>query len=640
MGIDKQSFVSALLDGHGYPAVGPYPESFSFGGGSVTAPDYDPEGACRLLESAGWTDTDGDGVREKDGQELALRWLTYPSRQELPLLAESAQAMLGKLGIRVEVNCTASHNTLRTDPGGWDLYASAMVTAPTGAPEYFFASCCLEDSPSNIGHYHSDRLEALADELAVTFDPDRRSQLAVEMQQVLLDDDAYVFCSHLQMSLIAREGVTGLIAHPCDYYEITVTWMWNNPRRAAEFSPMGGCFMAEMPLLQCDGLTVRYRDRAAVQDVSFSVLPGQAVAVVGESGSGKSTLLRAVMGLAGPGSRAEGSVRFAGRELAGLSPGALRQLRAPAWGWCSRTREHRSGPVRTIGSQMFECLAAHRRLSPPGGRRLALDLFARLDLPDGEALWHSLPGALSGGMLQRVGIAMALLPRPALLLADEPTSALDVLARRQVVAELARARQLAGTAILLVTHDLPWRRPWPTGWWCWTGAGWPNPARRSRCCAIPKAKSPAGCWLRCPGCTGAPIKGGGRMVPLLQAEHLTKVFPRRGRRHFGRGAGCELFPLPGGGAGHCGRLRQRQEHAGPAGHPADRPPPPGGFFWTGGTSPAPKAGRCGRSAGASRWCSSPPPTPSTRGRHCSPAWRNRCATRDFPAPGPRPAPWH
>ena len=222
MGIDKQSFVSALLDGHGYPAVGPYPESFSFGGGSVTAPDYDPEGACRLLESAGWTDTDGDGVREKDGQELALRWLTYPSRQELPLLAESAQAMLGKLGIRVEVNCTASHNTLRTDPGGWDLYASAMVTAPTGAPEYFFASCCLEDSPSNIGHYHSDRLEALADELAVTFDPDRRSQLAVEMQQVLLDDDAYVFCSHLQMSLIAREGVTGLIAHPCDYYEITV----------------------------------------------------------------------------------------------------------------------------------------------------------------------------------------------------------------------------------------------------------------------------------------------------------------------------------------------------------------------------------------------------------------------------------
>lgn len=211
--------------------------------------------------------------------------------------------------------------------------------------------------------------------------------------------------------------------------------------------------MAEMPLLQCDGLTVRYRDRAAVRDVSFSVLPGQAVAVVGESGSGKSTLLRAVMGLAGPGSRVEGSVRFAGQELAGLSPGALRQLRGPGMGMVFQDTGASLCPVRTIGSQMFECLAAHRRISRREAKRLALDLFARLDLPDGEALWHSLPGALSGGMLQRVGIAMALLPRPALLLADEPTSALDVLARRQVVAELARARQLAGTAILLVTHD-------------------------------------------------------------------------------------------------------------------------------------------------------------------------------------------
>lgn len=207
--------------------------------------------------------------------------------------------------------------------------------------------------------------------------------------------------------------------------------------------------MAEMPLLQCDGLTVRYRDRAAVQDVSFSVLPGQAVAVVGESGSGKSTLLRAVMGLAGPGSRVEGSVRFAGRE----PPGELRQLRGPGMGMVFQDTGASLCPVRTIGSQMFECLAAHRRISRREAKRLALDLFARLDLPDGEALWHSVPGALSGGMLQRVGIAMALLPRPTLLLADEPTSALDVLARRQVVAELARARQLSGTAILLVTHD-------------------------------------------------------------------------------------------------------------------------------------------------------------------------------------------
>ena len=220
MGIDKQSFVQVLLGGNGYPAAGVYPDNFAFGGGSVTAPEYDPEAAARLLEQAGWVNADGDGIREKGGQPLVLRWLTYPSRQELPLLAESAQATLREIGIDVRINSTADHNSLRADPSAWDLYASAMVTAPTGDPEYFFTSCCLDSSPANNGHYHSDALEALAAELAVTFDADRRSQLAVEMQQVILDDDAYVFCSHLQMSLVARAGVTGLDAHPCDYYEI------------------------------------------------------------------------------------------------------------------------------------------------------------------------------------------------------------------------------------------------------------------------------------------------------------------------------------------------------------------------------------------------------------------------------------
>ena len=97
----------------------------------------------------------------------------------------------------------------------------AMVTAPTGDPAYFFSSCCLDDSPANNGGYHNDPLEALARQLDATFDPAQRGELAGEMQQILLDDDAYVFCSHLQMNLIARAGVTGLTAHPCDYYEIT-----------------------------------------------------------------------------------------------------------------------------------------------------------------------------------------------------------------------------------------------------------------------------------------------------------------------------------------------------------------------------------------------------------------------------------
>ena len=122
----------------------------------------------------------------------------------------------------MEVNCTADHNSIRVDSGAWDIYVSAMVTAPTGDPEYFFNYHCLDASSNNDGHYHSDRLEELAAQMAQTFDPEQRAQLAIQMQQTLLDDNAYVFCSHLRMSMISRAGVTGLTAHPCDYYEITV----------------------------------------------------------------------------------------------------------------------------------------------------------------------------------------------------------------------------------------------------------------------------------------------------------------------------------------------------------------------------------------------------------------------------------
>lgn len=222
MGIDKDSFVETLLNGNGFPAVGVFPASFTFGGDAVTTETYDPEGAMELLERAGWTDTDGDGIREKDGKDLVLRWLTYPSRQEQPLLAESAQATLGAIGFDVQINNTADHNSIRVDSTAWDIYVSAMVTAPTGDPEYFFTYHCLDSSSNNDGHYHSDKLEELAAEMAQTFDTERREELAVEMQQTILDDNAYVFASHLRMSMISKSTVTGLTAHPCDYYEITV----------------------------------------------------------------------------------------------------------------------------------------------------------------------------------------------------------------------------------------------------------------------------------------------------------------------------------------------------------------------------------------------------------------------------------
>lgn len=220
MSINKEDFAEHLLDGNGSAAAGPFPASFSFGDDSVTAPEYDPEEAKKLLADAGWTDTDDDGYVDKDGQKLTIRWLTYPSRQELPLLAEAAQATMKAVGIDVEVNCTANHADF-LEKGEWDIYASAFVCAPTGDPEYFFTTHCLDASSKNRGGYHSDELEALEQQMANTFDAEERSRLATQMTQTILDDAGFFFASHLKMSMVSGEGVSGLTAHPCDYYEIT-----------------------------------------------------------------------------------------------------------------------------------------------------------------------------------------------------------------------------------------------------------------------------------------------------------------------------------------------------------------------------------------------------------------------------------
>ena len=220
MGIDKEGFVDVLLNGYGYTATGAFPDSFAFGKGISTV-SYDPDAAKTVLENAGWVDSDGDGIREKDGVKLTVRWLTYPSRQELPLLAESAQATLKEIGIDVQINSTKDHNSLRSDPTAWDVWVSANVNAGLGDPQNFFDTYCLDASVKNSGGHHSDKLEQLAAQLRGTFDTNERAKIAVAMQQELLDDNSYFFCSFLRMSMISQANVTGLEAHTCDFYEMT-----------------------------------------------------------------------------------------------------------------------------------------------------------------------------------------------------------------------------------------------------------------------------------------------------------------------------------------------------------------------------------------------------------------------------------
>ena len=207
-------------------------------------------------------------------------------------------------------------------------------------------------------------------------------------------------------------------------------------------------------LLTYDQVTIQYRKTEVVRNMSFAVEQGEILGIVGESGSGKSTILKAAMGILGPGGITEGCIRLGKTELTHLEERKLRRIRGKQMGMIHQDTRASLCPIRTIESQIHEMMAAHGTVTKAQACQQALELFEKLGFPDGRRILKSYPFQLSGGMNQRVGIAMAMLLRPALLLADEPTSALDAAVQKQVVEELLRLRDLYGTAIVLVTHNM------------------------------------------------------------------------------------------------------------------------------------------------------------------------------------------
>ena len=220
MAIAKENFCKILLDGNGTPAVGAFPANLSFGGEKVHAQPYDLDAAKKLLADSGWIDTDNDGFVDKNGKNLELRWLTYTSRQELPLLAEAAQANLKQIGIKLDVNATDNYKTFLKN-GDYDIFSKAIVTAPTGDGEYYFTSHIVPGAVDNAGFYESSAISALENELHNTFGAENRSEIVIKMSQKVLDDCALIYASHLKMSFVMKPNVEGFKAHPSDYYEIT-----------------------------------------------------------------------------------------------------------------------------------------------------------------------------------------------------------------------------------------------------------------------------------------------------------------------------------------------------------------------------------------------------------------------------------
>ena len=214
----------------------------------------------------------------------------------------------------------------------------------------------------------------------------------------------------------------------------------------------------DAPLLAVEGLHAAFPTRRglvrAVDGVDFTLARGEVLALLGESGCGKSVTSLALMGLLPASARVAGRIRFRGEDLRGLSPDALRDLRGAALAMVFQEPMASLNPVLPVGRQVAEVLVAHGRADRRAARARAIALFGEVGLSEPERRYDAYPHELSGGMCQRVMIAMAIACDPVLLIADEPTTALDVTIQKQILALIEDLRRRRGTAVLLITHDL------------------------------------------------------------------------------------------------------------------------------------------------------------------------------------------
>ncbi|WP_294705512.1 ABC transporter ATP-binding protein [uncultured Fusobacterium sp.] len=201
-------------------------------------------------------------------------------------------------------------------------------------------------------------------------------------------------------------------------------------------------------MLEIKNLTIKYEDKGeVVKRINLSVEKGEIIGIVGESGSGKSTLIKSIVGgLSSDSEIVSGTITFENRNSI-LSRGKEIAM-------IFQDNRNTLNPIRKIGSQFIELIQEHSNLSKKEAREKVISMLKRMNLPDVENIIESYPHQLSGGMCQRVGIAMAMVFNPKLLLADEPTSALDVTTQAQIVQELINLRDEYGTAIIIVTHNL------------------------------------------------------------------------------------------------------------------------------------------------------------------------------------------
>lgn len=208
-------------------------------------------------------------------------------------------------------------------------------------------------------------------------------------------------------------------------------------------------------MLEIKNITISYKDRPTVKNFSMTLEQGKIASLVGESGSGKTTVIRAVLGLlAGGGRVTEGDILFEGQSLLKNTPAQWRKLRGTDISMIFQDSGAMLNPTRKIGAGFVEYMRTHEDIGKAEAWKKGAAMLERMRLPNGGNIMNSYPFQLSGGMRQRVGIAMAMTFQPKLLLADEPTSALDVTTQAQIVRQMMELRDEYGTSIIVVTHNL------------------------------------------------------------------------------------------------------------------------------------------------------------------------------------------
>ena len=214
-----------------------------------------------------------------------------------------------------------------------------------------------------------------------------------------------------------------------------------------------------MALLEVENLRIEFPTRrgtlVAVDDVSFQIAEGEVLGVVGESGAGKSLTGNAIIGLLEPPGRiAAGEIRLSGRRIDDLPYEEMRKIRGKQIGAVFQDPLTSLNPLYSVGQQLVETIQTHTEMSPTQARTRAIELLAEVGIPGAERRVDHYPHQFSGGMRQRVVIALAICVNPRLIIADEPTTALDVSIQAQIIALLKRLCRDHGTAIMLITHDM------------------------------------------------------------------------------------------------------------------------------------------------------------------------------------------